>query len=66
VIAAAQASGEPPFDLIIADEAHRVAGNAESAFGTVLRSDQIRASKRLFMTATPRIVSPRVRASALA
>jgi superfamily II DNA or RNA helicase len=65
VVAAAQAAGGLPFDLVIADEAHRVAGNAESAFGTVLSSDEIRASKRLFMTATPRIVSRRVRASAL-
>ena len=44
-----------PLDLIIADEAHRCAGKADSAYSTVLDNDQIPAAKRLFMTATPRI-----------
>jgi len=44
-----------PIDLIIADEAHRCAGKADSAYSTVLNNDQIPAVKRLFMTATPRI-----------
>ena len=44
-----------PLDLIIADEAHRCAGKAGSAYLTVLDNDQIPAAKRLFMTATPRI-----------
>ena len=42
-------------DLIIADEAHRCAGKADSAYSTVLDNKQIPAVKRLFMTATPRI-----------
>ena len=42
-------------NLIIADEAHRCAGKADSAYSTVLDNDQIPALKRLFMTATPRI-----------
>ena len=46
-----------PFDLVIADEAHRCAGMASGAFATILDSQQIRARKRLFMTATPRIAS---------
>lgn len=65
VIAAAQDAGRSPLDLVIADEAHRVAGRSDSAFGAVLDDDCIRAHKRLFMTATPRIVSRRVRAAAL-
>ena len=44
-----------PIDLIIADEAHRCAGKADSAYSTVLDNKQIPAVKRLFMTATPRI-----------
>jgi len=46
-----------PFDLVIADEAHRCAGVKEGPFATVLDARQIRARKRLFMTATPRIAS---------
>lgn len=42
-------------DLIIADEAHRCAGKADSAYSTVLDNQQLPAAKRLFMTATPRI-----------
>lgn len=46
-----------PFDLVIADEAHRCAGMKEGPFTTVLDARQIPARKRLFMTATPRIAS---------
>ncbi len=48
--------GVPPFDLAIADEAHRCAGKVSTAFACVLDEAQIRASKRLFMTATPRVL----------
>ena len=44
----------PTFDLAIADEAHRCAGKADAGFATILDADKIRASKRLFTTATPR------------
>ena len=44
----------PTFDLVIADEAHRCAGKADAGFATILDADKIRASKRLFTTATPR------------
>lgn len=48
------------FDLIICDEAHRttgvsLAGEDESAFTKVHNSDFIKAKKRLYMTATPRL-----------
>jgi predicted helicase len=43
------------FDLVIADEAHRVTGRNDSVFGTVLDSNKITSERRLFVTATPRI-----------
>jgi len=50
------------FDLIICDEAHRttgvtLSGDDESAFVKVHDNDFIRAKKRLYMTATPRLFS---------
>jgi superfamily II DNA or RNA helicase len=50
----------PAFDLVIADEAHRVAGPVSSDFGTVLDAGVIKAKRRLFMTATPRYFTGRV------
>ncbi|MDM9983461.1 DEAD/DEAH box helicase [Bartonella henselae] len=61
VIADAQKKyGLPTFDLIICDEAHRttgatLVGEDESNFVKVHSNDVIRAKKRLYMTATPRI-----------
>lgn len=64
-IAAAFALGRvPAFDLVVADEAHRVAGSESSVFATVLDADAIRARRRLFMTATPRYYTGRVRKAA--
>jgi superfamily II DNA or RNA helicase len=60
-IAEAFARGAPPFDLVIADEAHRCAGPATSDFATILADDRIRSRYKLFMTATPRYFSGRVR-----
>ncbi|WAI01351.1 DEAD/DEAH box helicase [Methanogenium organophilum] len=50
------------FDLIVCDEAHRttgvtLAGNDESAFVKVHDNEFLKAKKRLYMTATPRIFS---------
>ena len=52
--------GLADFDLIVCDEAHRTTGavfegDDESAFVRVHDADYIRAAKRLYMTATPRI-----------
>ena len=52
----------PAFDLIICDEAHRTTGatfedDKESAFVRVHDNSYIQGSKRLYMTATPRIYS---------
>jgi superfamily II DNA or RNA helicase len=60
-IAAAFAVGRvPAFDLVIADEAHRVAGIESSDFATVLDEAVIKARRRLFMTATSRYFTGRV------
>lgn len=45
------------FDLIIFDEAHKTAGEAGKAFSYALYDKHIKAKKRLFMTATPRILN---------
>ncbi|MFG8476575.1 DEAD/DEAH box helicase [Pseudomonas aeruginosa] len=52
--------GLAAFDLVICDEAHRTTGATfddedESAFVRVHDADYLRAAKRLYMTATPRI-----------
>ncbi len=60
-IAAAQVGKIKKFDLVICDEAHRLAGNAEELFATVLDNKKIRARKRLFMTATPRYFKEHVK-----
>jgi predicted helicase len=57
---AQQEYGLDSFDLIICDEAHRTTGatfdgDEESAFVKVHDNDFLKANKRLYMTATPRI-----------
>jgi predicted helicase len=59
-ISDAQGLGMADFDLVICDEAHRTTGvtladDDESAFVRVHDEDFLRARKRLYMTATPRI-----------
>ena len=60
LIEKAQAEGAPPFDVIFCDEAHRTTGveapgDKTSPFVLVHNADRIRANKRLYMTATPRL-----------
>ncbi|MEO9258037.1 MAG: Helicase associated domain protein [Crocinitomicaceae bacterium] len=51
------------FDLIICDEAHRTAGGAkQNTFAIIHDQTKIRGKKRLYMTATPRIVSVQLKA----
>ncbi len=64
-IAAAYADGAPAFDLVVADEAHRCAGPQAGVFATVLDAAKIKARKRVFMTATPRYFTGRVKKAAL-
>lgn len=56
----------PAFDLAVADEAHRCAGKADAGFATILDGEKIRASKRLFTTATPRYFGKTVKDAAKA
>ncbi|WP_276937939.1 type ISP restriction/modification enzyme [Ferrimicrobium acidiphilum] len=60
--------GLPEFDLIICDEAHRTAGvsgdTSESSFLLVHDNDRIRAKKRLYMTATPKVYGEQAKAKA--
>ena len=63
VVIAAQQQGLGEIDLIICDEAHRTTGvkladKDESEFTKVHHNKHISASKRLYMTATPRIFHP--------
>ncbi len=60
VLGKAQKEGFPDFDLIIADEAHRTTGatslgEEDSAFVKVHSNLNIRGSKRLYQTATPKL-----------
>lgn len=49
------------FDLGIFDEAHRTVGRHDQFFARGLSDENIRISKRLFMTATERLVNPAVK-----
>jgi predicted helicase len=65
VVAAAQKDGGFAYDLAIADEAHRLAGSiGQSMFGLFLDAKKLDAKRRLFMTATPRITTPSIKAKA--
>ena len=67
----AQDDGAPAFDLVLCDEAHRTTGvelpddkDKTSPFVLVHNADRIRAKKRLYMTATPRLYTEGAKAKA--
>ena len=65
----AQKKGLPDFELIICDEAHRttgasLVGDSESNFQRVHDNGFVKARKRLYMTATPRIYGDRAKRKA--
>ena len=67
----AQGQGAPAFNLILCDEAHRTTGIEQSddetetsPFVLVHDADRIRAEKRLYMTATPRLYTEGAKAKA--
>ncbi|MCJ0977621.1 DEAD/DEAH box helicase [Rhodococcus sp. ARC_M12] len=65
-VAAAQGQGVDPFDLVICDEAHRTTGvtlfgDDDSNFVKVHDAEFLKADRRLYMTATPRIFDDKVR-----
>jgi len=69
IVERAQEEGAPPFDLVLCDEAHRTTGvdrpgDRTSPFVLVHDKDRIRADKRLYMTATPRIYTESSKAKA--
>ena len=49
------------FDLAICDEAHKTAGSKLGTFGNIHNNALVPVKKRLYMTATPRIVSEQVK-----
>lgn len=56
----------PAIDLVVCDEAHRTSGGffkdeQEKPFTRIHNNDFIRAAKRLYMTATPKIYGPKVK-----
>ena len=60
IVEQAQDDGAPVFDLVLCDEAHRTTGierpgDKTSHFVLVHDAERIRATKRLYMTATPRL-----------
>lgn len=65
----AQKMGLPEFDLVVCDEAHRTTGvilssEDETNFTRVHDNNQLKANKRLYMTATPRLYGERGKADA--
>ncbi|OOV35488.1 hypothetical protein BV53_03755 [Candidatus Synechococcus spongiarum LMB bulk15N] len=67
--AAQQNHGLPDFDLAIADEAHRTAGalvpgEDPSPFVLIHDNTRLRADRRLYMTATPKVYAERARSRA--
>ena len=69
IVADSQAQGAPAFDLVLCDEAHRTTGvdkpgDKTSPFVLVHDDEQIRAEKRLYMTATPRLYAEGAKAKA--
>jgi superfamily II DNA or RNA helicase len=53
--------GAREIDLAVCDEAHRIAGPEGKRFQIVLDADRVPARRRLFMTATPRVLAPHQR-----
>ena len=71
IVESAQEKGAPAFDLVLCDEAHRTTGvegaddkTETSPFVLVHNADRIRAKKRLYMTATPRLYTEGAKAKA--
>ena len=69
IIEEAQAAGAPQFDIVFCDEAHRTTGadrpdDKTSPFVLVHDAKRIHASKRLYMTATPKLYTESVKTKA--
>jgi predicted helicase len=58
-----KATKDEIFDIVISDEAHRTTGIEDKSFYTrVHKNKNINSKKRLYMTATPRIYSDKIKA----
>ncbi len=70
VVQGAQEAGLPGFGLCVCDEAHRTAGTKYAddddvaSYQIVIDGTRIRADKRLFMTATPKVYGDNVKTKA--
>ena len=69
IVERAQDDGAPAFDIVLCDEAHRTTGierpgDPTSPFVLVHDAQRIRAAKRLYMTATPRLYTEAAKAKA--
>ncbi len=69
IVERAQDDGAPAFDIVLCDEAHRTTGierpgDRTSPFVLVHDARKIRAAKRLYMTATPRLYTEGAKAKA--
>ena len=69
IVEDAQDDGAPAFDIVLCDEAHRTTGverpgDKTSPFVLVHDAQRIRAAKRLYMTATPRLYTEGAKAKA--
>lgn len=53
------------FDIIFYDEAHRTAGLEKKIFSLCFDKNKIKSSKKLFMTATPKVVKPKIKEKAI-
>lgn len=66
----AQETGLPRFELCVCDEAHRTAGTKYAddddvaCYQIIMDGERIRADKRLFMTATPKVYGDNVKTKA--
>ena len=69
IVESAQDEGAPAFDIVLCDEAHKTTGvespdDKTSPFVLVHNPNRIRANKRLYMTATPRLYTESAKAKA--
>ncbi len=62
-VAKALAKENLEVDLVLADEAHRLAGTKNNVFDVFTDQNRVRARQRLFLTATPKIYSTATKAS---
>ncbi|XIG72339.1 helicase (plasmid) [Streptomyces sp. SGAir0957] len=58
VLRTAHLLGLDAFDLVVVDEAHRTSGDGLKPWAAVHDQDKVRAVRRLYMTATPRVWAP--------